>query len=405
MDIWNPKGFQMFENCVLAVPSDTGQHGIEIRKVCAAMHWVTDSIKTRRLIDEGDDRRAEVLIADHDWNKVGFYSVMDSLETFSVRFHIGGKFDYGGYSLQYVGGSVAMSDIDQDKVSLPELKGHLADHVALSEEDNVDFHWLFPGQDLNSGLRRLGDDKTCLYMAECITEGGVAEVYVEIFKIVDNSDVMWSSGQPAAMSKKNMRRGIPSKDQTARDIEKVHAFYSSPGNNSFDEGGGSDHDDETSGDADDEEGEGSDHDDETSEDSDYVAADSDTSEVDEEAKQFRTNAVKQRKNPAGTVDKEGIPHVEVLDNTIPKKRGRTQGDSNVQQDSRPQKRTRKTAAEPVDMPSQSSVTASTKTRASPRLKTTAKKKAATAKKKLMFVLQIVRFRLIIERDNTGGRWR
>ncbi|TVU21281.1 hypothetical protein EJB05_30908 [Eragrostis curvula] len=49
----------------------------------------------------------------------------------------------------------------------------------------------------------------------------------------------------------------PSKDQTARDIEKVHAFYSSPGNNSFDEGGSSDHDDETSGDADDEEGEGS----------------------------------------------------------------------------------------------------------------------------------------------------
>lgn len=108
--------------------------------------------------------------------------VMDPFEKLSIRFHLGGKFDYDGYSLHYVGGSVAISDTvsDRDKVSIPELKGHLADHVALSEEDNVDFYWLFPGQDLNSGLRRLGDDKTCLYMAECIREGGVAEVFVDI---------------------------------------------------------------------------------------------------------------------------------------------------------------------------------------------------------------------------------
>lgn len=29
-------------------------------------------------------------------------------------------------------------------MSLPELRGHLADHVPLTHEDDVEFHWLFP---------------------------------------------------------------------------------------------------------------------------------------------------------------------------------------------------------------------------------------------------------------------
>lgn len=73
---------------------------------------------------------------------------MDPLEFLSVRFHLGGKLDYDGHSLRYVGGTVAMSNVDRDKVSLPEIKGHLADYVPLTEEDNVDLHWLFPGEEL-----------------------------------------------------------------------------------------------------------------------------------------------------------------------------------------------------------------------------------------------------------------
>ena len=76
-----------------------------------------------------------------------------------------------------------MSHIERDKLSLSELRGFLANHVALTEEDKVEFHWLFPGGELSSGLRRLEDDKSCLYMSDCITEGVVAEIYVEIFQV------------------------------------------------------------------------------------------------------------------------------------------------------------------------------------------------------------------------------
>ncbi|CAN6165856.1 unnamed protein product [Urochloa humidicola] len=107
---------------------------------------------------------------------------MDAEDVLPVRFHFGEHFDYVENDVNYVGGGVEMSYLERDKVSLPELRGFLADHVDLTEPNHTEFHWLFPRAILGDGLRKLGDDKTCLDMCDCITKGGVAEIYVEIFR-------------------------------------------------------------------------------------------------------------------------------------------------------------------------------------------------------------------------------
>jgi len=54
---------------------------------------------------------------------------MDVLDTLPVRFHFGGDFVLPWQKKKsYVGGREAMSYIDRDKVSLPEIVGHLRDH-------------------------------------------------------------------------------------------------------------------------------------------------------------------------------------------------------------------------------------------------------------------------------------
>ena len=95
---------------------------------------------------------------------------MDPLDTLAVRFHLGGEFLNDGKKLHYCGGKEGMSDIDRDKISLPELVGHLRDHYVVKEGTLL--HWLFPGKELENGLRALVDDQACQYMADCITDGG-----------------------------------------------------------------------------------------------------------------------------------------------------------------------------------------------------------------------------------------
>lgn len=82
-----------------------------------------------------------------------------------VRFHLGGEFIYHDKQVSYVGGDEAMSYIDRDKISLPELIGHLKDHSNVGDKDQVYLHWLFPGQELNNGLILLSDDKACCEMS------------------------------------------------------------------------------------------------------------------------------------------------------------------------------------------------------------------------------------------------
>ena len=56
---------------------------------------------------------------------------MDMLGILPVRFHFDGEFINDGDKLHYFGGSEGMSYIDRDKVSLPELVGHLKDHCVV----------------------------------------------------------------------------------------------------------------------------------------------------------------------------------------------------------------------------------------------------------------------------------
>ena len=102
---------------------------------------------------------------------------MDVLDTLAVRFHFGGQFVCHGQKKSYVGGREAMSYIDRDKVSLPEIVGHLRDHYSVYEGGLL--HWLFPEKELEDGLRVLFDDDACLKMSQCIVEMGVAEIFVE----------------------------------------------------------------------------------------------------------------------------------------------------------------------------------------------------------------------------------
>lgn len=102
---------------------------------------------------------------------------MDYEEKLWVRFHFDGTFVSSDGHLQYVGGRSEMSSIELDKLSLPEIRGHFADHVIGSGV--LRLHWLKPGKELSDGLMLLVDDGSCKIMADHITDGGVADIYVE----------------------------------------------------------------------------------------------------------------------------------------------------------------------------------------------------------------------------------
>jgi hypothetical protein len=50
---------------------------------------------------------------------------MDPLDILQVRFHFGGQFDYDGFAVNYVGGSVGMSFIERDKLCRRDMVGSL----------------------------------------------------------------------------------------------------------------------------------------------------------------------------------------------------------------------------------------------------------------------------------------
>ena len=71
-------------------------------------------------------------------------------------------------------------------MSLPEVIGHLRDHCTVSEGTLL--HWLFPGKELDSGLRVLVDDNSCLMMSNTTIDGGVADIYVEEHHLEEDAD-------------------------------------------------------------------------------------------------------------------------------------------------------------------------------------------------------------------------
>ena len=101
----------------------------------------------------------------------------DAMDHLTIRFHFGGYLVSIDRQFKYVGGSNAMSYVEIDKLSLPEIKGHLADHVPLT--DSIRLHWLMPGMEVDNGLQLLVDDSSCQVMYEHMGDGGVVEIYVE----------------------------------------------------------------------------------------------------------------------------------------------------------------------------------------------------------------------------------
>jgi hypothetical protein len=109
---------------------------------------------------------------------------MDPSEILVVRFHFGGEFKKIGPNLDYVGGDVAQSEIERDKLSLQEVKRFVKVHLPLKE--SMRFYFLIPRKDLVDGLVLLYDDSGCVKIADYVCFGGVADVYIEFHGEKDN---------------------------------------------------------------------------------------------------------------------------------------------------------------------------------------------------------------------------
>jgi hypothetical protein len=158
-----------------------------------------------------------------------------------IRFHFGGKFhNFSGY-VTYLGGGVAESEIEVDKLSYFEIKGHLQDHYPT--DAILRLFWLMPGKELEmkDGLVLLVDDQSCQVMLEYHSHGGVqhsmVDLYVEEVGVqltADDQDI-WEGAddgddEQAAPSAANV--AISSSSERSRfedkDYRSYHAFYKSP---------------------------------------------------------------------------------------------------------------------------------------------------------------------------------
>jgi len=162
---------------------------------------------------------------------------MDPIESLMVRFHYGGEFLTVGGHLQYFGGSTGMSAIDVDKLSLPEIEGHLADHMAT--DGRVQLHWLYPGMGLGEGLRLLHDDNACCEIPKHIGDGGVADIYVEVPAVQYAKDSDWElEFSEADDEQEEIYVDVPSsmptnvettpEKQRDKDLFSFRQFYKSP---------------------------------------------------------------------------------------------------------------------------------------------------------------------------------
>jgi len=108
---------------------------------------------------------------------------MANLDMICIRFHYGGWFETVGANVYYLGGDIAKSWIDVDKLSYFEIKGHLEDHYRTDHV--IRFYWLKPHMDMMSGLVLLVDDASCQVMLQAHTatgtypEGLVVDMYTE----------------------------------------------------------------------------------------------------------------------------------------------------------------------------------------------------------------------------------
>lgn len=148
---------------------------------------------------------------------------MDPFDFIAIRFHFGGEFLVHGGNLEYVGGSTAMSYVELDKLSFPEVKGHLVDHMSVTNVMRL--HFLKPGEELTKGLLLLYDDASCAVMQKHTTDGGVADIFVEDVRmdIYSGSDTMRQGTEAVQFGSPEQKRMREDKDY--RSFVK---FYRSP---------------------------------------------------------------------------------------------------------------------------------------------------------------------------------
>ena len=56
---------------------------------------------------------------------------MSEFEVLEVKFHFNGEFVFYASNLSYCNGNFGVSHIEKDKISVPELEGHLLDHTTF----------------------------------------------------------------------------------------------------------------------------------------------------------------------------------------------------------------------------------------------------------------------------------
>jgi alpha-galactosidase len=102
-------------------------------------------------------------------------------EVLTVRFHFNGDFVVDGSQIQYCNRGSRVSHIEKDKLSILELNGHLMDHTTFRR--SVRMYWLPIGAKLNSGMKLLVDDKSCMDMLNEIGSGGTVDIYTETIEL------------------------------------------------------------------------------------------------------------------------------------------------------------------------------------------------------------------------------
>ena len=106
---------------------------------------------------------------------------MADVEVLTVRFHFNGEFVLDGSQMQYCDEDLGVSHIDKDKLSIPELSDHLLDHTTFHR--SVRMYWLPIGAKLNSAMRLLVDDKSCMDMLDEIGSVGAVDIYTEVIEL------------------------------------------------------------------------------------------------------------------------------------------------------------------------------------------------------------------------------
>jgi len=111
---------------------------------------------------------------------------MSEFEVLEVKFHFNGEFVFDASNLSYCNGNFGVSHIEKDKISVPELEGHLLDHTTFPR--SIRMYWLPYGAELNSGMRLLVDDKSCLDMIKELGSARALDIYTESISVYNGGN-------------------------------------------------------------------------------------------------------------------------------------------------------------------------------------------------------------------------